>query len=237
MNEVIRQLFERKSVRGYTGQEISKEEKELILTAAAQAPTAGNQLFYTILDITDQKIKDRLAVTCDSQPFIAEAKMVLIFCADCRKWYEAFREAGCDPRKPDAGDFLIAFSDANIAAQNAVVAAHSLGIGSCYIGDVLERYEEHADLLSLPEYVFPAAMLVFGYPMQQQKDRKKPERTDLKYLVHENGYRKQDPREMFAYKSRDFDAWMRKFCSWKYQSDFSLEMSRSVRAFLDTLGK
>ena len=237
MNEVIRQLFERKSVRVYTGQEISKEEKELILTAAAQAPTAGNQLFYTILDITDQKIKDRLAVTCDSQPFIAEAKMVLIFCADCRKWYEAFREAGCDPRKPDAGDFLIAFSDANIAAQNAVVAAHSLGIGSCYIGDVLERYEEHAELLSLPEYVFPAAMLVFGYPMQQQKDRKKPERTDLKYLVHENGYRKQDPREMFAYKSRDFDAWMRKFCSWKYQSDFSLEMSRSVRAFLDTLGK
>ncbi len=237
MNEVIRQLFERKSVRVYTGQEISKEEKELILTAAAQAPTAGNQLFYTILDITDQKIKDRLAVTCDSQPFIAEAKMVLIFCADCRKWYEAFREAGCDPRKPDAGDFLIAFSDANIAAQNAVVAAHSLGIGSCYIGDVLERYEEHADLLSLPEYVFPAAMLVFGYPTQQQKDRKKPERTDLKYLVHENGYRKQDPREMFAYKSRDFDAWMRKFCSWKYQSDFSLEMSRSVRAFLDTLGK
>lgn len=237
MNEVIRQLFERKSVRVYTGQEISKEEKELILTAAAQAPTAGNQLFYTILDITDQKIKDRLAVTCDSQPFIAEAKMVLIFCADCRKWYEAFREAGCDPRKPDAGDFLIAFSDANIAAQNAVVAAHSLGIGSCYIGDVLERYEEHADLLSLPEYVFPAAMLVFGYPTQQQKDRKKPERTDLKYLVHENGYRKQDPREMFAYKSRDFDAWMRKFCSWKYQSDFSFEMSRSVRAFLDTLGK
>lgn len=237
MNEVIRQLFERKSVRVYTGQEISKEEKELILTAAAQAPTAGNQLFYTILDITDQKIKDRLAVTCDSQPFIAEAKMVLIFCADCRKWYEAFREAGCDPRKPDAGDFLIAFSDANIAAQNAVVAAHSLGIGSCYIGDVLERYEEHADLLSLSEYVFPAAMLVFGYPTQQQKDRKKPERTDLKYLVHENGYRKQDPREMFAYKSRDFDAWMRKFCSWKYQSDFSLEMSRSVRAFLDTLGK
>lgn len=237
MNEVIRQLFERKSVRVYTGQEISKEEKELILTAAAQAPTAGNQLFYTILDITDQKIKDRLAVTCDSQPFIAEAKMVLIFCADCRKWYEAFREAGCDPRKPDAGDFLIAFSDANIAAQNAVVAAHSLGIGSCYIGDVLERYEEHAELLSLPEYVFPAAMLVFGYPTQQQKDRKKPERTDLKYLVHENGYRKQDPREMFAYKSRDFDTWMRKFCSWKYQSDFSLEMSRSVRAFLDTLGK
>ena len=237
MNEVIRQLFERKSVRVYTGQEISKEEKELILTAAAQAPTAGNQLFYTILDITDQKIKDRLAVTCDSQPFIAEAKMVLIFCADCRKWYEAFREAGCDPRKPDAGDFLIAFSDANIAAQNAVVAAHSLGIGSCYIGDVLERYEEHADLLSLPEYVFPAAMLVFGYPTQQQKDRKKPERTDLKYLVHENGYRKQDPREMFAYKSRDFDAWMRKFCSWKCQSDFSFEMSRSVRAFLDTLGK
>ena len=201
------------------------------------APTAGNQQLYTILRVTDPALLEALAESCDHQPFIARGKLVLVFCADCLKWYEAFQNAGCDPRRPGPGDLLLAVDDALIAAQNAVVAAEAHGIGSCYIGDVLERYEEHADLLSLPEYVFPAAMLVFGYPMQQQKDRKKPERTDLKYLVHENGYRKQDPREMFAYKSRDFDAWMRKFCSWKYQSDFSFEMSRSVRAFLDTLGK
>lgn len=237
MNETITQLFERKSVRSFTDREISSEEKSLILQAAVQAPTAGNQQLYTILDITDQALKERLSETCDHQPFIATAKMVLIFCADCKKWYDAYREGGCDARAPEAGDFLLAFADANIAAQNAVTAAHSLGIGSCYIGDIMEQYEEHVKLLSLPEYVFPAAMLVFGFPTQQQEQREKPARVDLQYLVCENGYRAQDPRAMFAGKSEDFDSWIQKFCERKYQSDFALEMSRSVAAFLETLGK
>ena len=143
MNQVIQQLYDRKSVRVFTGREIAPEDKDAILRAAAQAPTAGNQQLYTILDITDQKLKDRLAVTCDNQPFIATAKMVLIFCADCQKWYDAYLATGCAPRHPGVGDLLLAVSDTNIAAQNAVTAAQSLGIGSCYIGDVLENCEIH----------------------------------------------------------------------------------------------
>ena len=60
MNKVIETLFERKSVRQFTPQEISQEEKQLILESALQAPTAGNQVLYTILDIDDQSIKDKL---------------------------------------------------------------------------------------------------------------------------------------------------------------------------------
>jgi nitroreductase len=112
MNEIIKQLHERKSVRVFTDQEISKEAKLSILTAATQAPTAGNQQLYTILDITDPHLKMRLSETCDNQPFIAEAKMVLVFCADCQKWYDAFLTSGCDPRKPGVGDLMLAVSDA-----------------------------------------------------------------------------------------------------------------------------
>ena len=85
--QVIKELIARKSVRVYTDQPISEEDKRLILQAAMEAPTAGNQQLYTILDITDQDLKDRLAITCDNQPFIANGNMVLIFCADCQKWY------------------------------------------------------------------------------------------------------------------------------------------------------
>ena len=80
MNTVIQQLLDRKSVRAFTDREITAAEKEAILWAAVNAPTAGNQQLYTILDITDRGLKERLAVTCDNQPFIAQAKMVLIFC-------------------------------------------------------------------------------------------------------------------------------------------------------------
>ena len=237
MNETIRQLSERKSVRVFTDREISAEEKAAILNAACQAPTAGNQQLYTILDIADRSLKEKLVKTCDDQPFIAQAKLVLIFCADCRKWYRAFQAAGCDPREPGVGDLLLAVSDTNIAAQNAVVAAESLGIGSCYIGDVMENCELQRRLLNLPEYVFPAAMLVFGYPTEQQKNRKKPPRADLRHIVHENGYRDVEDgelRQLFEPKMGNpaYNDSMKRFCDRKYNSDFSREMTRSVEEYL-----
>ena len=238
MNDTIRSLFERKSVRVFDGSAITAEEKELILLSAVQAPTAGNQQMYSILDITSQELKDRLAVTCDNQPFIATAPLVLIFCADMQKWYDAFTAAGCAPREPGAGDLLLAEADAFIAAQNAVVAAQSMGIGSCYIGDILERCEEHRELLSLPDHVVPVCMLVFGRPTKAQLERIKPLRHKLGDIVMENGYKRKDEaalREMFREKSADkgFDAWMQAFCARKYNSDFSREMSRSAEKYLE----
>lgn len=237
MNQVIEQLQERKSVRAFTEKEIPNECKKTILQAAMQAPTAGNQQLYTILDITDQSLKDQLAESCDHQPFIAKAKMVLIFCADCQKWYDAFKAAGANPRSPAIGDLLLAASDANIAAQNAVTAAHSLGIGSCYIGDIMEKCEFHRSLLHLPEYVVPVAMLVFGYPTKQQKDRQKPQRADIKHIVHNNFYRHMDAAELEEMllprcQNKGYEEWLRAFCERKYNSDFSIEMSRSVEEYL-----
>lgn len=238
MNEVIQQLYARKSVRAFTAQEIGAAEKEAILRAAAEAPTAGNQQLYTILDITDQAIKDRLVETCDHQPMIAQAKMVLIFCADCKKWYDAYVAVGCQTRKPGVGDLLLAVSDAMIAAQNAVTAAESLGIGSCYIGDIMENCEAQRELLNLPEYVFPVGMLIFGYPTQQQQNRPKPERVDMKYIVHENGYTPlsgNDLEQMWTPRAgeKGYTAWMQAFCNRKYNSDFSREMTRSVAKYLE----
>lgn len=237
MNEVIRQLNERKSIRVYREQPIGKAEKEAILRSAAEAPTAGNQQLYTILDITDQSIKERLVETCDHQPMIAQAKMVLIFCADCKKWYDAYIAVGCQTRKPGVGDLMLAVTDAMIAAQNAVTAAESLGIGSCYIGDIMENCEAQRELLHLPEYVVPVGMVIFGYPTEQQLRRPKPERVDMKYIVHENGYTPlsdKDLEEMWTPRAgeKGYAAWMQAFCNRKYNSDFSREMTRSVAKYL-----
>lgn len=237
MNEIIQSLHSRKSVRVFSQQEITKEQKEAILMAAMEAPTAGNQQLYTILDITDEALKQQLSVTCDNQPFIAKAPLVLIFCADFQKWYDVFRAGGAAPRKPEVGDLMLAVTDTCIAAQNAVTAAWSMGIGSCYIGDVMENCEKHREMLNLPDYVFPAAMLVFGYPTEQQKNRKKPQRCRLEDMVQTNTYHRRDTdelRKMFSkeYPDGDFEGWCQRFCKRKYNSEFSKEMSRSVGAYL-----
>ena len=237
MNETVRQLYERKSVRVFTDKEIDEAIVNEILTAATMAPTAGNQQLYTIIRVTDAGKKKMLAESCDHQPFIAEGKLLLVFCADCLKWYEAFLNAGCEPRKPGVGDLLLAVDDAMVAAQNAVTAAASDGIGSCYIGDIMENAETQRKILELPEYVFPAALLVFGYPTEQQMERKKPERCDLKYIVHENSYHRMDADELKAMLVKNcseetYDGWIQAFCKRKYNSDFSREMTRSVTEYL-----
>ena len=234
MNEVLRQLHERRSVRVYEDRPIEPEVKQAILEAAIQAPTAGNMALYTILDITDPDMKQKLSVSCDNQPFIATAPMVLIFCADYRRWYDVFCANVDEVRKPDMGDLFLAQADAIIAAQNAVVAAHSLGLGSCYIGDITENFEYHRELLGLPQYVVPAAMLCFGYPTDQQKRRPKPPRHSVPDLVHENGYDAAKsaamPRMLEVQQGQtgeELAGWIRRFCKRKWNSDFSKEMSRS----------
>ena len=147
-------------------------------------------------------------------------------------------------RKPEEGDLFLACCDALIAAQNAVIAAESFGLGSCYIGDIIEQYETHKELLNLPQYVFPICMLVFGYPTQQQKDSEKTPRFDEKFIVFENRYHQLEPAEfdeMFAerqsrmpkgWAKQGIDTFGQAIYLRKFGSDFSVEMSRSAREWL-----
>lgn len=242
MNETIEKIIQRKSIRAYEPRPIDPDLKNILIESAFQAPTAGNQMLYTILDITDQDLKEDLAELCDHQPFIATAPLVLIFLADGHRWLELYQAAGCTPRKPGAGDALLSMADAVIAAQNVVVAAESLGLGSCYIGDILENCEQIRARLNLPADVFPAAMLVIGWPTQQQRDRRKPVRFAREYMVAENAYPVQTAEalrimylERAAKEGRDglnFETQVRAFCERKYESDFAREMNRSAEEYL-----
>ena len=246
-NEILSALTARKSVRVFTDEPVTGDERAAILNAAFQAPTAGNQQLYTILDITDPALKATLADLCDHQPFIAKAPLVLVFLADCRRWLNAYRAAGMQPRKPGAGDLMLAMADTCIAAQNAVVAAESMGIGSCYIGDVIENVEAMRDALHLPEFVVPACMLVFGRPTEQQQRRPKPARFAESAIVCENVYKDRTPDELRAdftaraaangQQNYDFTAAIQAFCKRKYQSDFSREMTRSAEVYLEDFRK
>ena len=247
MNNTIKELFERKSVRVYQDKPIEADKKQLILDAAIQAPTAGNMTLYSIIDVQDQVIKEKLAKTCDNQPFIAKAPLVLIFVADYQKWYDAFKyyHSEDEIRSPSYGDFLLAFSDTLIAAQNAVVAAESMGIGSCYIGDIIERYEIHRELLNLPQYTAPVGMLVMGYPTEQQLNRKKPARFDSKYVVSVDQYNKFDNEklvEMFDERAKLVNrssgrVFVDDIYNRKWTNPFIEEMTRSSKLWIEQWGK
>ena len=138
-------------------------------------------------------------------------------------------------------------ADALIAAQNVVVAAESLGLGSCYIGDVLENRERMRDLLHLPHGVFPAAMVVVGWPTEKALARRKPARFEREYVVFENAYRSLSPEEHREMHRRQqekggrvpppFEASIEAFWKRKYESGFAVELNRSADGYLKDFGK
>lgn len=248
MNTTLELLSARSSIRAYRDTPISSEERAAVLHAAMRAPTAGNMMLYTILEVTDQALKDRLAVTCDDQPFIARAPWVLVFLADMQKWIDLFRYSGVERVQgvqhrdaPGKGDLMMACSDALIAAQNAVVAAESLGIGSCYIGDVLEQAETHAELFGLPAHTMPVAMLCLGHPATPRPTVPHYER----HMVHENTYHRLTDDELavvseelaLMHSPHGFKPGIenigQQVYARKFTQDYMTEMNRSVDWWLE----
>ena len=236
-NPTLEALEKRKSARIYEPREILPEARAAIINAALQAPTAGNMMLYTIIDVQDSAKKETLAILCDNQPFIAKAPLVLVFLADWQRWYNCFRLLHEDEiRKPAVGDLWLSAMDAIIAAQNSVVAAESLGIGSCYIGDIIENVEGIRETLKLPEYVVPAAMLCFGYPTEAQKNRTKPSRFPAELICHTDSYKNfPETRLRALIEARDgknFETEVNHIYNRKWSQDFMLEMTRSMKLWL-----
>ncbi len=259
LNETLKVIENRRSIRKYSTTPLTADEKQAILHATLRAPTAGNMMLYSIIEVEDQALKDRLAVTCDNQPFIATAPWVLLFVADYQRFFDFYtfsdvesvcREKGITPRLPADGDLLLAGCDALIAAQTAVIAAESLGIGSCYIGDILENAEVHREMFNLPQYTLPITLLVFGRPFVVKEENRLTTRYDQEYVVFKNSYRRlskeefvkmNEPAAARAYPdlSREEAAFTlgRNNYFRKFVADFSIEMNRSSRVWIDSWNK
>lgn len=250
-NSVLDVINNRTSLRVYDNREISQEILDKILHAAMRAPTAGNQMLYSILVVRDEQTRKLLSQSCDHQAFIATAPVILIFLADHQRWFDYYQLNGvaeyCDREglqfeAPQESDLLLAIEDAMAAAQNAVIAAESLGIGSCYIGDIVENYEFHKELFDLPDYVVPISLVCLGYYKEGHK-RVHRKRFDQKYVVFEEKYREfsdEELKEMFAERAAGFvktptssaENFAQAFYRRKTGAAFSKEMKRSVRAML-----
>ncbi|MFX0046112.1 MAG: nitroreductase family protein, partial [Candidatus Hermodarchaeota archaeon] len=221
-----------------------------IIHSAFRAPTAGAMMHYSIIEVTEQKVKDRLVETCDNQPFIAKAPFVLLFLADMQRWYDFFQHSGvpemCEKEgidyvTPQESDLLLACCDALIAAQNAVIAAEALGIGSCYVGDIMENIEIHREMFDLPRWVFPIALLCFGYPLPDRPAREKVPRFPKEFLYFEDKYSHVDGKEFGTMLVDIFgERWSHEAAQnmgqsiylRKTGSDFAAEMRRSVKVAL-----
>jgi nitroreductase len=193
-----------RSIRAFSDQKITAEQRAAILDAAQSASTSSFLQCSSIIRITDTDVREALVTLSGGQKYVAQAAEFWVFCADFNRNQQICPEAQLGL----AEQLLLGCVDTALMAQNAMVAAESLGLGGCYIGGIRNNIAEVTTLLGLPKFVLPLFGLCLGSP-EQDPDTKP--RMPTAMLVHENRYQPVDPellaeydRELVAYyQSRD----------------------------------
>ncbi|MFF2909364.1 oxygen-insensitive NADPH nitroreductase [Paenibacillus sp. NPDC057934] len=186
-NETLELLNRHASVRQYKDTLVSEEQLAAIISAAQMASTSSNVQAYSVISVTDPGLRSQLAELAGNQAYIEQAPVFLVWCADLYRLREASAPhlAGGSSYEDTTENLIVATVDVALAAQNAAVAAESLGLGIVYIGGIRSKIAEVSELLGLPELVYPVFGMCVGYPAARTGLRP---RLPLQAVLHRNGY-------------------------------------------------
>ncbi len=221
MNQTIETLQGHASVRHFTDQPLTDEQRTAILLAARQASSSTFLQLASIIRVTDPAVRAQLVPLCGDQAHVAQSAEFWVFCAD----FYRNQQVAPDAKLGFAEQLLTGTVDAALMAQNALVAAESLGLGGVYIGGLRNHPAEVTALLDLPRHVLPLFGMCLGWPAHpsQQKPR-----LPLSMLVHENRY----PHQLDQAALAEYDATMRQYYASRSSHTKDQDWSGQVRAIL-----
>lgn len=186
LNDVLRLQLSHRSVRRFGTREVTGDELTALIAAAQSAPSSSNLQPWSVIAVRDPERKRRLAELAGHQEFVAVAPLLLIWVADLGRARRIAERAGAPL---DATDYLettiIGFVDTALAAQNAVLAARSLGLGSVFVGAIRNHPAEVAAELELPPHATAAFGLAVGEPDPAEHAAVKPRLPQAAVLHHE----------------------------------------------------
>ena len=203
MNPVLETLLRHSSCRAFLPDAIPPSTLEAIIAAAASAATSSNLQVWSLMVVEEPARKARLAALAGGQQHIVQAPTFLVWLADLARLETVATQNQTDVEGIHFLElFMVALIDAALAAQNAVVALESLGLGSVYIGALRNHPEQVAAELGLPKLVFPAFGLAIGVPDPAGASGIKP-RLPQSVVVHREQYDATiDPAAIAAYDAR-----------------------------------
>jgi FMN reductase (NADPH) len=191
-------LFARhRTIRHYQPLPLADGDVDRIIEAGRKAPSGVNAQIYSIIRVTNQALRDRLAELSGGQEHISVASEFFVFCVDVHRTAILLESRGV--RLGHGPHIAIHYGtmDVLLVAANMATAAEALGYGTCFIGAVLNHLDAAARALNLPEGVMPVVGLTIGVPDVAQKPPQKP-RLPLALVIHENGYREPTPDDIHS---------------------------------------
>lgn len=186
-NPVLDTMLGHRSIRAFTEAPLAEGTLETLVAAAQSAPTSSNLQCWSVVAVQDEARRNRLADLANRQGFIRQAPLFLCWIADLSR---LTRLGEAHQKKMEGLDylesFMVALVDAALAAQNALVAAESLGLGTVYVGALRHHPEKVAAELALPPGAFAAFGMAVGHPAVQ--GAVKP-RLPQSLVLHREQYR------------------------------------------------
>ncbi len=201
-NDQVKHLLRHRTVRKYLKDPLPEGALETMVAAAQSASSSSNLHQWSVIAVKDPAVKSELyRVSGWGNPFIEQAPAFLLWVADQSRNNAIARDQGGNAPVHDHLDaFVMATIDTTLAAQNAAIAAESLGLGVVYIGGMRNRSQEVADLLGLPEYSYVTFGMVVGYPAPDAQTRLRP-RPPQDVVLHHNRYQKERAAGIAAYEA------------------------------------
>ena len=186
----MKNLLTRRTIRKYTQQDVSDELLNRLMNEAARTQTMGNLQLYSVVVTRSAEMKAKLSPAHFNQPMVKEAPVVLTICADFRRFnrFCEFRQADTEAYS-NRQSYQWAVTDALIAAQNACVAAESLGLGFCWLGTITYNVDKFVEVLELPRHVIPVSCVTMGYPAEHPALTQK---LPVEAFVHRETYHDYD---------------------------------------------
>ncbi|MDY0925221.1 oxygen-insensitive NADPH nitroreductase [Enterobacter sp. CFBP8995] len=192
MTPTIDLLCSHRSIRAFTEQGIDEAQRSAIIAAAQAASTSSFLQCSSIIRITDPAKREQLVQLTGGQPWVSAAAEFWVFCAD----FNRHQQICPDAQLGRAEQLLLGCVDTALMAQNAMVAAESLGLGGVFIGGIRNSIAEVTELLELPKFVLPLFGFCVGHPADAPDV--KP-RMPQAMLVHENRYQPVDKKVLAQY--------------------------------------
>ncbi|WP_040214542.1 oxygen-insensitive NADPH nitroreductase [Clostridium polynesiense] len=189
MNETINLLKSHRSIRKYKNQPIEEEKIKAVIECAQSASTANFVQAYTIIRVNDMEKRKKIAHFGGDQVYIEECPVFFVFCADLNRIKKACEYNGKTMAEGYTEAFTIATIDTALAAQNAFIAAESLGLGGVYIGGIRNNPSEICEVLNIPANVYPMVGLCLGYP---DENPGKKERLPMDIILKNDTYSIED---------------------------------------------
>ena len=202
----IENMLRHRSVRAFTDQALPPGTVEALVAAAQSAPTSSNLQTWSVVAVEDAGRRDRLSRLASNQAFIRQAPLFLVWVADLSRNARLGEAQGRAMEGLDYLEmFMVALIDAALAAQNALVAAESLGLGTVYVGALRNHPDAVAAELGLPPNAMGAFGLAVGYPDPAVATAVKP-RLPQSVILHRERYDAPDEPALLADYDRTLTA-------------------------------